>query len=165
MSTEGMLNGRYRAKAKKWALGDGKNAPQLVIDFELLEGPKTGQSVSYFGSFAEAATKFTIEAARNCGWVGSDFEDFDNPRAGLDRNEVSLVIEPDTYEGVTREKVKWVNALGGAAAVKPLAADKRAAFKQSFKAALLQHEAGQPKATPTPPKTNGQPAPAGDVPF
>ena len=163
MTTENLLNGRFRAKAKSWKLAETKNGdPQLAIDFELLEGPAAGQTRSYFGSFSGGALKFTLEAARNCGWQGNDPLELDSPSNGMDENEVALVIAPEEYNGVTREKVQWVNKLGGAAAAKALSVEKRSSFAQDLKARMLALEAGQPKA---PPPANGSGQPAGDVPF
>ncbi len=166
MTTDNLLHGNFRARAKKWLLAETKKGDgQLAIDFELLEGPATGQTRTYFGSFSAGALKFTLDAARNCGWQGNDPAELDNPDNGMNANEVVLVIEPDTYEGVTREKVKWVNKLGGAAAAKPLAVEKRASFFQDLRARILAAEAGQPKASASPPRANGSGQPAGDVPF
>jgi hypothetical protein len=160
------LNGRFRAKAKSWKLAETKGGdPQAAIDFELLEGPKTGQTYSYFGGFGEKSFEHTMKALRACGWQGVDPLELDDPKAGLDKNEVSLVIEPEEYEGKTREKVRWVNPLGGAAAAKALAPEKRLDFAQQMKAKILAFNSAQPKAAPTPPKANGSGQPAGDVPF
>jgi hypothetical protein len=99
----------YRARAKEWAIGqaDPTKAPQISIMFQVIGGEADGHHKTYFGSFSEGATDFTLNAMRACGWSTDSLYDL----AGMDANEVNLVAEDETYEGKTREKIKWVNRI------------------------------------------------------
>jgi len=102
--------GKYRAKAREWAWGmSSNNNPQLAISFELLDHP--GESITAYRSFTDEAFDYSLDALRTCGWKGDDFDDL----TGLDRNEVVLVLENETYEGETKLKVKYINSTGGLA--------------------------------------------------
>jgi hypothetical protein len=100
--------GIYRARAVQAALCETKSGKeQLAIEFALydVDGVE-GEHVTYFGSFSDAALPHTLKALRTCGWAGTDLADL----SGVERNEVSLVLEDEEYEGRVRTKVKWVNA-------------------------------------------------------
>ncbi len=154
--------GTVPAKCVEWALTETTaGAPQVFLKFKALDGT---EPPAYFGSFSEKALPHTLKALRACGWTGVDPMEIDNPHAGLDANEVSLVIGHETYEGVTRAKVKWVNTPGQA--LKPLDPAKKATFAQALKAQILALEQGQPKAAAKKPSgpPPGHPADA-DIPF
>lgn len=133
--------------------------PQAVLEFELTSGPKAGERRTFYGSFKDGAIKFTFEAMRNCGWTGEDPYDLeDHPEQFIGGN-VSLKIGPDTYNGKTREKVKFVNRSGAT----PLAPEVKARFAEDLRGKFAklsaENPAGKaaPRAAPKPAaKPNGQ---------
>ena len=138
--------GRYRAKAVKMQLGmTGTGKEQVGVLFDLLDHP--GEQVTWFGFFTDESFGRTIESLRHCGWVGPMLDD----PTGIDTNEVTLVIEQETYQGKTRLKVAWVNAPGGGLAMKETLDDQAAkSFAARMKGQVL---ASMPKQSP-PPRRN-----------
>ncbi len=154
--------GYHLAKCVEWALTETKaGAPQVFLKFKALDGT---EPPAYFGGFGEKSLPFTLKALRACGWHGSDPMEIEHANCGLDANEVSLKVEHETYEGVERAKVSFVNVPG--AALKALDPAKKASFAQQMKAQILALEQGQPKPAVKP--SNGPPPghPASaDIPF
>jgi len=90
-----------------------------------------------------------VQALRTCGWDGDDLSNL----AGLDRNEVVLVIEEEKYGGKVQARVKWINRLGaGRIELKRKMDDgQKAALARRLKGLTL---ATKPKSsTDTAPKT------------
>lgn len=132
MSTELIPVGKYKARAKSWDLGTtdtGKE--QIAVLFDLLSPGYEGRSIPWYGYFTDAALQFTVETMRACGWRGIDLDSLD----GLDANEVNLTIEHDTYNGVTRARVKWVNN-GGALLKNKLEGQARKEFAHRMRGAI-----------------------------
>lgn len=148
-----MKNGRYRAKGIEGALGfTSGNKEQVAVLFELLEGEYAGVRMTWHGFFTDKTTKRTIEALRNCGWEGNDLTNL----GGINRNEVELVIENEEYEGKTRPKVQWVNAIGRIALSATMPVDQAKAFALRMKGLVVKTtqemaEPKQPSAGPTTP--------------
>lgn len=173
MTTELIPAGTYRARARggSWGLGvTSTGKEQVGVLFDLLD--LEGRSIPYYGYFTEKTFDRTIESLRLMGWQGSDLTELNTAAAGLDTNEVNLVIEHEAYEGVVSAKVKWVNALGGGAILQQrLEGDQLKSFAQRMKAQILASAAGKPPAAngakrATPPR---QPEPPphtdADIPF
>ena len=142
---------RVLARAKTWDFGiTDKGNEQFAILFELLEGPNQGQTITWYGFFVQGTNKDgkpydmakqTIEVMRICGWDGDDLTD----TVGLDRNDVQLVIDHESYEGKTSAKVKFVNRPGGLGIKNKLPENSRAALAKKFKGLAMS----VPKVTPT----------------
>ena len=126
--------GKWSAVPTGAALGETKDGKEQVgVSFDL---PDVGRSITWYGYFTEKTARRTIESLRYCGWKGDDLSDLSS--IGTDPSvEVQLVIEHDTYEGVTRAKVTWVNAPGGVAIQKPLDDGKKVALAQRMKGLVL----------------------------
>lgn len=165
-------NGTYRARATDAQLGETSNKKeQVAIGFELLQPGFEGQFIPYYGTFGEAALKITIKALRTAGWEGDDLSDLSSVRNNS--REVYLVIEQETYDGVTRSKVKWVN--DGAGGLLKSVLDPAAAkqFAMRMRGAVAGLDLGtQPKAAPGPrsaPRSGGPTEPPphsdADMPF
>lgn len=159
--------GTYKARGVSGALGmTGTGKEQVAIELEILEGEPKGQRVTWHGYFTDATFDRTIESLRLLGWQGTDLSDL----SGVGLNEVSIVIEHEQYDGKTRARVQWINAVGGIALKERLDPGQAAAFAARMKGKILA--LGQAAAnTPTPhdpPRGVGVGGPmndSGDIPF
>jgi hypothetical protein len=98
-----------RAVARSWTDGSSKSGkPYVSVQYECLSGVNTGQTIRCDHYLSSGALKYTFEALRASGWVGSSSADM----RGMGTLEVELVIELEEYEGKQYPKVKWVNAPG-----------------------------------------------------
>lgn len=113
----------FTAYAIGTEVGTAKNGTdQIAVRFRIhnedadgRQGPRHGDSVVWYGFFTPAAEERTLESLKYCGWASDDLTDI----AFLDEDAchralpkyVQLVIENETYEGRTQEKVRWVNSL------------------------------------------------------
>jgi len=84
--------------------------PQVVVNFEILEGPETGRRIAWFGYFTEKTVARTVESLRFCGFKGDDLAGAVTQK--LDQ-EVQIVVAHEDYEGKAQAKVRWVNRSGG----------------------------------------------------
>lgn len=145
-----IANGTYKAKAIDAKLGESSNGnPQVGVLFEITqEGESNGLRIPWYGSFSDAkcgdetVADRTLRSLEYCGW-GGDMSDLSGVvESG---NEVSIVVEAETYQGKTRAKVQWVNA-GGATAVamkSTMADDKRLSFIDRMNARMAGKRAGR----------------------
>lgn len=160
-------NGKYRAKARTWALGESSNkTPEIAVEFEITaKGDYEGRSITWHGYLTEKAFKRTIESLRNCGWTGDDLSAIDSMP-----NEVDLVVENEEYEGETHAKVKWVNKPGGLALKTPMSPESAKAFAAKLKSEIRAFDAANgKKATnggrPAAPPPESAPVTEDDIPF
>ena len=157
--------GTYSAKVDgEVVLGASKNKGTPFIEFylKILEGPNQGGLVRWTGYFTDNTSERSIQALQLCGWQGDDLSEFsDGGLHGLDKNDVSIVVEMEEYtndEGETRvsPRVQWINRPGGFL-------NKEAAMNEGAAAAFgarmrgLVHKTKeknpQPAAKPGPAKT------------
>lgn len=126
-----LLPGKYDAVATDHQWGKSRNdKTQIVVCFQILEGPQSGQYITWYGYFTGKAAKITMKALRACGWKGDDLTSL----GSLDQR-VSLTVEHEEHEGTVHAKVQWVNSPGGAVAVKsPLGKDELRMFAAQMKA-------------------------------
>lgn len=164
-------NGTYKARAAQWDLGlTGTGKEQVAVMFELLDPAFAGQRITWFGYFTEKALPITVKALRTMGWQGDDLLNLQ----GLDGNEVELVIANETYEGKTRPKVQFVNAVGGGLSLAtPMAPDQQRSFAAQMRMRIAAINAGEgaqksaPKQRPSP-ASDRRPEPppiTDDIPF
>jgi hypothetical protein len=148
--------GTFKARATEAALGTtSKGGEQVAVNFQILEGEAQGQFVTWWGYFTEKTTERTLESLEHCGWQGDDLNDL----AGIDRNEVYLVIEHEQdQQGELRARVRWVNAAGGIAMQNRMAPADAASFAQRMRGTVLarRQAKGQAPAAQQP-RTNAQP--------
>ena len=84
---------------------------QVVIVFELLDAPYTGRRLTWFGTFTKDTVERIFKSLRYCGFKGDDLMSL--PEQAI-HCEVSITVAQSTGEdGVTRNKVEWVNQAGG----------------------------------------------------
>ena len=140
----------YRARARQWGLGESsKGKEQVAISFDITTEGAEFNSINAYLYFTEKTWERTVESLRHMGWTGSDIADL----AGLDANEVELVIKDDTYDGETRPKVKWINRIGGLELKAPLTGDKLKAFSAVLQMRIqgMGPSTAPQKAKPLPP--------------
>lgn len=143
---------KVQGRAREWALGhSGNGSEQIAVLFDYVNQSGEPDRITWFGYFSDAACDRTIEALRYCGWEGDDFGRLE----GLDKNEVELVLETETYEGKARLKVQWVNRLSGLALKAPMDASQVASF-----AARMRGKAVASKQKMAAPRTQTQARPA-----
>jgi len=160
-----LQDGTYRAKARTWALAESsKGTPEAAVEFVIIAPADfAGQSITWHGYLSEAAFARSVESLRHCGWKGDDLSDL----AGLDANEVDIVIANEEYEGETHAKVRWVNKAGGLAVKSPMTPDKAKAFAAAMKGQVRAVDISKGAK----PSTNGQqkraeaPMSGDDIPF
>ena len=156
--------------------GTGKE--QLAITFEDEEGNR----ITWYGYFTEKTIDRTMETLAILGW---DAEKYDHRIASLHDTDIlvgaeaEIVVEAEEYEGRTRHKVRWVNAVGAGGAQDPLSAGEAADFSERMRAAFITAKGPQPNRAPrqAPPgaaldRKPVKPAPSGggggpddDIPF
>lgn len=129
-----MQDGIYKGRARTWALAESpeKKTPEVAVEFEFTSPGFEGQSSTWHGYLSEKAFDRTIESLRICGWTGDDLADL----AGLDTNEVNLVVKNEEYNGKTYPKIQFVNRPGGLAVKEPMAPDKAKSFAASMRSRI-----------------------------
>jgi hypothetical protein len=120
--------------------------PQVVVNFEVLEGPEQGRRIAWFGYFTEKTVARTIESLRFCGFKGDDLALAVTQK--LDQ-EVQIAVAHEEYDGKPQAKVRWVNRAGG---------DGFRMDKPMAGAALTKFAAQLKNAVRAVPETNGKTA-------
>lgn len=150
------MKGTFRAKALDGGYGQtGTGKEQVAVLIEL----ETGNRLTWYGYFTDAAAERAIESLIIMGVT--DLESL----AGLGSTEFEAVVDEETYEGKTRDKVKFINRLGsGGVAMKSRMDDaQKRSFAQRFKGKFLSLQRASGVA-PAAPATSPQPG-EDDIPF
>ena len=157
-----LSEGTYRARAAELDFGfAGTGTEQIAVRFLTTEG----ESITWYGYFTDKAAQYAIQALRACGWKGDDL--FELTVEDLP-DEVELVVQEDEYDGQTRMRVAFINALGsGSVALKERMDDaQRRKFAARMKGLCMKVK---PSASPSPAPTPAEPADAfgddDDIPF
>lgn len=80
---------------------------QIGIRLRITDGPLKDKTLLYYGTFTDAAKEYTIKALRALGMYGDDvFKDISQIYNGVVAN---AVYAHETFEGVKRGKVNWIN--------------------------------------------------------
>lgn len=111
-----MKAGRWPGRVKDYGISETQAGdPQVFIQFAV-DGPEGEETMTWFGSLKEGkAQEITLKAVLAAGFQGKDVTELvDGTDGGAIplETEVSLVVEDDTYEGKTRQRIKWVNKPG-----------------------------------------------------
>lgn len=163
------LEGKHKAKPVGASLGFTKdNKEQVGIVLEIIEGDATGQTITRYGSFSDAALPYTLKDLRTCGWVGDDLSDLSSV-GGDGGVAVEIVIGQEEYpagSGQWHDKVKFINALGagGAGLAKPLDATQAKAFAARMRNNVRALEAANGTLAKPAPKPAPKPKPASQPP-
>ena len=125
-----MQEGRFKARACSWGLGyTSTGKEQVAVELKLTEEVFTGERITWYGYFTEGTQERTFESLRALGWEGDDLSNL----TGLDKNEVSIVVQGEEYQGRTSLKVKFINPLGGLALKETMTPDQAKAFARRMK--------------------------------
>jgi hypothetical protein len=87
-----------------------KKTKQVLVQFEIIEGPFAGRKVPWWGYFTQNTYTRTIEALRTCGFKGDDLMSLLSQEL---TNEVTIVTEISEWQGKSNARVKWINSSGG----------------------------------------------------
>ena len=130
-----MRAGKHIARATgQYEFGVTDNGKENVaLTFVIIEGPAAGERCSAYLYFTEKTTERTLESLRYCGWAGDNVTDL----TGIDTNPVELDVQEDTYEGKTRLKVAWINALRGPQVKNAMDDNAKKAFAARMKGAAM----------------------------
>lgn len=139
------MKGTFRAKAIEGAMGRaGTGTEQVAVLVEL----ETGERLTWYGYFSDAAAERTCESLIHMGVT--DLESL----AGLGSTEFEVVVDEEEFDGKLRDKIKFINRLGSggvALRVRMSDAEKRS-FAQRFKGKFLSMQrqlGGGPAQPPT----------------
>jgi hypothetical protein len=141
-----MEKARYRARATAWDLGEASTgAPQVAIEFEVVEGDQKGERITKYCFLTDAAAEYTLAALRTCGWTGNDLAD---GLPGLDKNVVEIVCAPedglpDKETGEVKQflRVQFINKAGGIAMKTRLNDEQKRTLAAKMKAKLAALDA------------------------
>lgn len=141
--------GKFRMKARGAQLAYTKDDnDQVAVELVALDPDYAGESITWFGSFAEKAFDITISSLRNAGWQGDDLGDLSSVADG---QECVAVLVEDEYEGKLSLKVRWINAAGGVAVKKPMSDDQARSFGARMRSLVIAHD----RAKGTAPSASG----------
>lgn len=173
-----MNEGKFTMRGRAGALGKtGKGTPQIGVELVVTQGEFTGETIVWYGYFSDAAQEITFRQLRTLGWEGDDLSNL----AGIDKNEVTVYLKEEEYNGEYNLKVKGIYPLGGAGIANPMSDAEAKAFAAQQKGnAIASRTAGQPKPgenrkkpsrPKSPPQHMGQDVPSDrhgaddDIPF
>lgn len=147
--------------------GFAKNGTeQIAVTFQIVDedadgkrGALHGSRRVWYGFFTDNTTDRTLESLRHCGWSSDELSDI----ANLDEDAcrrllpkvVKLVLENETYNGRTVEKVRWVNAIG----------ESRSAIKNKADDKDVQSLSDRMKSRAAALRAANKPAKKNDLPF
>jgi len=111
--------GIYEAKVTDFGVGTTKKGdPMAMVRFGYVDSDGDSHSATWYGTFGtEKSSEISCETLAVCGYTSNNLADLAKGAGSgvLDENRVvSLTLANDTYEGVTRLKIKYVNPPGGA---------------------------------------------------
>lgn len=146
-----------------------KKTKQVLVQFEILDGPFAGRKVPWWGYFTQNTYERTIEALRACGFKGDDLMGLLSQEL---TNEVQIVTEISEWQGKSNARVRWVNASGGGIKMaNPMATNDLRAFAAQLKAKVgaikeVQGKKAERGAAQQPESSHEPPPPADeDCPF
>lgn len=125
--------GKHYGRATDWMFGKSSTGKeQIAVRFRLEGGPHDGDHIVWYGFFTDQTAERTIESLRFCGWAGDNIVEIDALP-----NLVQLVVEEDTYDGRTRDRVRWINRIGGPLVRDQLEGAELADFARRMKAIAM----------------------------
>lgn len=161
-----MCIGRHDAKVIRTGLTDDSDnkTPSVVVQFE----NAAGDTISAYLFLSDRAWPFTQEKLETLGWdavkQGYRFEEFNDDPSPVVGKFAEIVVDEETYEGKTRNKIKFINPIGGR--IERMEPQKAQAFASRLRSRLLnasgavQVPAGQRSQRPA-----GSQPDTDDIPF
>ena len=124
----------YTMKAVAGGLGKTQGGnPQLGVELQVVEENCRGERITWYGYFSDKAKEFTFRTLRTLGWEGDDLSNL----AGIEKNEVRVLVADEEYEGKVSLKVKGVYPLGGAGLANPMTEAEAKAFAATMKGDVI----------------------------
>lgn len=114
-----IAEGTYRAKPLGGAFDKNKKTGSLGVgvQFEFTDQALKGQKIWWVGYLTEKAIEFTMKTLATLDLSNAPKTDddgrFDASQFGYPNKEYELVVTVEEYEGKTRNRVKFVNEIGG----------------------------------------------------
>lgn len=137
--------GNYVAKAVNWDFGvSDKGTEYIAVEFMITEGEHAGQRRTWRGFFTDKTAERTIQSLRYCGWAGDNLMQIDD----LGKNLVQVVINHESYDGKTFDRISFVNRLGGLAIKNKMSDDERQAFAARMRGLALKVPKSLAEGTP-----------------
>jgi hypothetical protein len=157
--------GTYRAKLIGYEMGfSGTGSEQIGVLFRLPDEPHQGRELVWYGSFTEAAFPITHRALVAMGWRGTNVRTLKDDLSVDGGALVYLVVEVEEFGGKERNRIIFVNRMGGIPMRGKMSAPQRQAFAASVQ---LMIDAGVHTRKVAP--TGGSPGATGadddDIPF
>jgi len=147
--------GTHKAKVVTSGLGrTGTGIEQIAVQF----ADDQGHGDTWYGFFTDNAWPVLEKALREgLGWDPKEhdfqFSELADPNLFTGR-ECEIVVQPDTYEGKTRNKIAFINGEGGGLAMKErMSAEEVDTFSRRMRAKLT---GGAPMATKKAPATQDE---------
>lgn len=152
--------GKYKAKPIDWGVTKDKSGnPRVMVLFEYQQKNDHGQdersTIMWYGSFNGGARERTMESLMYMGLKTgpSALEAGPEGKALDENNQVEIVIQHRSFEGVVRAEVAWVNALGGRGIESTLAKGEAQSLFAGIDAeykAMLSRDGQKPAENKTP---------------
>jgi hypothetical protein len=137
-----------------------KKTKQVLVQFEILEGPHVGRKVPWWGYFTQQTYTRTIEALRTCGFKGDDLMGLLSQEL---TSEVTIVTEISEWQGKYNARVRWINSSGGIKMSNPMNTNDLRQFAAQMKAktAAIKEVEGKKadREAVTQPETSHEPPP------
>ncbi len=106
------MKGTFIARAVSWGITKSSTGKQRAeVKFQIKD-----QQVqrTWYGYFTENTAERTLKSLEYCGWNGGSLKEFARgPEfdCGMGSRDVELDIFEETFEGETRDKIRWVNEI------------------------------------------------------
>jgi hypothetical protein len=141
----GVYKGKAIAGSVQYGTSSNNNA-QIAIDFVTTDGAVATVVLPFTANAAE----YSVKKLRACGFEGNDPSNL----VGIDRNEVTLTLKYETYQG--EERAKWDIMAGGMKLNKPMTDQEKRKFAAEFRSFFAANGSTQgngaaaPRPAPTP---------------
>ena len=116
--------------------------------FVAIQNAESGAEITAFMSLAETMTRtgkqvveYTIEKLRRCGFTGFSMAELADGEL-LKGNEIRYEVVHETFEGVIRDKVGWINSPGSGVERSATAEQNAARFDELLKQNPPENNAG-----------------------
>jgi hypothetical protein len=103
--------GKYKVKCVDAKVGKAKTGTiQIGCALEIVEGPQSGQMLTWYGFFTENTEERTVAAMRTLGFRGNDIRRLESMFEGATAQAV--VDHEKNQDGKLVAKTNWINPIG-----------------------------------------------------